>query len=88
MAMRRTDIAYNNTIHKSTGYTPLEIVFGENFGRRGASLTESNHSIGKFRMDRQRETRCTNAKVQNRLESEKRKRTEKINLKKGEIFWD
>ena len=71
LAMGQALIAYNNTIHKATWYKPLETVFGENFGRRGATLTESNPFIGKFRKARKREMTCTNAKVKSKLKNEK-----------------
>ena len=83
-AMRKATIAYNNTIHRTTGYTPIEIVFGDNRGNRATKITEANEEVGKFYNDRRKEAKSMNTRIRDRLDQEKHKRVDRINMEKGE----
>jgi transposase InsO family protein len=80
-AMRRAQIAYNNSIHRATGYTPMEIVFGQISAERGVRLKEVHAGEGEFMRQKERERRLLNVKIKQKLEKEKTQRTGKINEK-------
>ena len=81
--MRRAVIAYNNTIHRITGCTPIEVVFGENHGGRAVSATESDAAVGIFFRIRRKVTQEIRDAVKKKIEQDKVKRTNRIKNRKG-----
>lgn len=82
-AMTRAVLAYNHSIHTATGYSPIEIVFGEN---RGFIRTEMNSKIDRYVRQKKGNLEKISKVVRDRLEREKERRANRVNVRADNVM--
>lgn len=79
-AMPRAVLAYNNTIHSATGFTPVEVVFGHPLRNRGDILTTAFMHLRDAVLHKRKQLANISAKTHSKLLKEKLSRANRICL--------